>query len=216
MGDFLRSDDLWRIMVRTKIDQTELKPEYIPPEGMPGQGGTDADTELRGFKRDFDVVMERIMELFPDGISKQEFADYLTRLAHQQKSNSAGPYIAATLLEVRAVVMPDYVDTSPAIKAAAATPGDGVAASRVIEKLRQTGDSYDQEVLDIVSKKLKGNATAGDLKAALGDLVREYSVHEDYFAEVASGLKSKTDRTSEALLKEPAIAPRVAAPAFRR
>lgn len=205
MSGLLRVDDIRRIMVTVRNDQTELKDEYIPEEARNGKGAPD-DTEFAGFKRDFESEITAALQKFSEdqyynGVSKAEFADYLTEQARMKGSNSAGPYLAATLREVRDVVAPDYVDpvpfSAPVSRFMQATSAVPVLAVDVIVQLRAKGDDYAQDVLNDVERNLPRAANDSMLKETLKGLVNVYG--EDYMAEVASGLIGKVDRAAASI-----------------
>ncbi|MEZ0260759.1 MAG: hypothetical protein ACAH80_07100 [Alphaproteobacteria bacterium] len=191
MSDKLKNDDIRRIMVGHKSGQRML-PEYLPPEAQNGKGA-DHHTELMGFQKDFDVVIARTLAQFENGVERNAFAEYLTKEAISQGGTSAGPYLRATLLEVRDVVAPDYLKN---VAAKTVTPMDAATAIKALRDGNADRDAWN--ILDDVEKQLPKNATANDVTGLLRKIGDDLnSAGDDYMAETADLLRGKLTVASD-------------------
>lgn len=199
MSEHLANSQLRQIMVRHKVDQ-QMLPEYLPPEAQNGKGA-DHETELKGFKRDFDVVIAAALGYFPNGATKSDFADYLTEQADRQGPTSAGPYLRATLLEIRNIVAPGY-------GAPKEQPAKSLDAETVINVLRDKHADRDSwNILDEVGSHLpKTGAAASHVAAALKTIGDDYQrAGDDFLAETADIL-ADTVRNMKPASPPPALA----------
>ena len=211
MKGYISRDDLWRVMVQHKLGQ-DLLEEYLPPEGIPGQGGADAYTELKGFKRDYDAnILDPVIARFDAGGDRHEIADYLTQLADRQQSRSAGNYLRASLVELREMLAPDYVPPSrgASMGAANAAPNANDPAGPAISALRGKYSDIDaQETLDDLQRRLPQGATVQQAQRELAALERRYGDDDDqYRAETASMLKTAITRIAPVVTTAPAVKP---------
>lgn len=191
MSEKLSNSDIRRIMVSHKSGQRML-PEYLPPEAQDGKGA-DHHTELMGFQKDFDVVIARTLAQFENGAERNAFAEYLTKEALSQSGTSAGPYLRATLLEVRDVIAPDYLKN---VAAKNITPMDAVTAIKALRDANADRDAWN--VLDDIEKQLPKNATANDVVALLRRAGDDYGASgDDWMAETADMLRGSLTVASD-------------------
>jgi hypothetical protein len=191
MSEKLTNSDIRRIMVGHKSGQRML-PEYLPPEAQGGKGA-DNHTELMGFQKDFDVVIARTLAQFENGAERNAFAEFLTKEAISQGGTSAGPYLRATLLEVRDVVAPDYLKN---IAAKTVTPMDAATAIKALRDGNADRDAWN--ILDDVEKQLPKNATANDVTALLRKAGDDHgAAGDDWMAETADILRGSISAASD-------------------
>jgi hypothetical protein len=185
----LSNGDIRRVMVSHKSGQVML-PEYLPPEAQDGKGA-DHYTELKGFQKDFDVVIERTLAKFPNGAGLNDFAEYLSREAISQGGTSAGPYLRATLLEVRDVVAPDYLKS---IAAKTVAPMDAASAIKALRDGNADRDAWN--ILDDVEKKMPKNAN--DVITLLRAIGNDHAeAGDDWMAETADMLRGSLSAASD-------------------
>lgn len=199
MSDHLSNSQIRQIMVRHKGDQ-QMLPEYLPPEAQNGKGA-DEHTELLGFKRDFDAYIQGTLEKFPTGASRDDLAKHLTEQADMQGDTSAGPYLRATLLEVREIIAPGYGQPKQ--------ESNVMDAATAIEALKQKhSDRESWTILHEAEQQLpRQNATAEDLTRALRHVGDDYQKSgDDYMAETADILRDSL----KGIQAQPAAAPKPA------
>lgn len=190
MTDKLTNSDIRRIMVGHKSGQRML-PEYLPPEAQGGKGA-DHHTELMGFQKDFDVVIARTLAQFENGAERNAFAEYLSKEAISQGSTSAGPYLRATLLEVRDAVAPDYLKN---LAAKTVTPMDAATAIKALRDGNADRDAWN--ILDDVERQLPKNATADHVTALLRKAGDDHgAAGDDWMAETADMLRGSLETAS--------------------
>lgn len=171
-----------------KSGQTML-PHYVPPEGRAGQGGPDAHTELLGFHRDYDRVIGALLTKYVAGGERQDIGRTLTQLAAVQKPNSCGPYLRATMLELRDVVAPNYLQniarrhlTLPTAEETLA----GVQAGRPV-------DGAETVLADLNADLRRRPEVKPDLTARLHHLSDDYArAGDEYMAETAAILATRS------------------------
>lgn len=165
-----------------------LLPDYIPPEGHPGQGGADADTELKGFHRDFDRVMEAVLTKYAQGGARQEIGRTLTQIAAVQPPNSCGPYLRATMLELREVIAPDYLPTLARQRLATPTFEQTMAALTSGRPV----DGAETAIADLNAGLRQRPEARPDVPARLHQLADDYaSSGDEYMAETATILAAR-------------------------
>ena len=189
MNEFIPNARIRQIMVAHKVGQA-MRPEYIPPEAQDGKSLVPHSTELTGFQRDLDPYIERTLQKFPNGADSQEIAAYLTAEAMKQGPTSAGPYLRATLLELRDALAPDYFQT---IAQNSLKPMSASSALAVMHAKYSEGTA-EREVLDRATQNLSPAATVRDLIQRLDSVADDYDrEQQDWMAETADMLWKEAD-----------------------
>ena len=166
-----------------------MLPHYLPPEGRPGQGGPDAHTELQGFHRDYDRVLQAVLAKYPQGGERQEIGRTLTQLAAVQPPHSCGPYLRATMLELRDVVAPDYLRNIAQSRLAAPEAAQNLAALQGGRPV----DGAETVLADLRADLARRSETRPDLTARLNNLADDYArTGDDYMAETAAILAARS------------------------
>ncbi len=185
----------------------QMLPHYLPQEGRPGQGGPDAHTELQGFHRDYDRVIAPLLTKYAQGGARQDIGRTLTQLAAVQKSNSCGPYLRATMLELRDVIAPNYLHN---LARQRLTPTSVDVTLTAIQAGRPV-DGAETVLADLRTELTRRPETKPDLQARLSSLADDYARSgDDYMAETASILAERS-RGAVATMEREQIAATVAA-----
>lgn len=185
-------------IVQHKSGQRML-PHYLPPEGKPGVGGPDADTELKGFHRDYDRVTGAVLTKYENGGMRQEIGRTFTQIASVQPANSYGPYLRATMLELRDVIAPRYLETIAGQRLPAPEP-DAVVQQ---VKAGRAVDGAEVVLADLAGDLKQRPDARQDVAARLKRIGDDYQRQgDDYMAETADILAARAAALAATMRQE--------------